>query len=102
MQAERVPLPFRGDRDLDAPPLAWTTIWNDEYSNLYGRYIPDAMRRWGYVFWDAATLEKAGGIELLRRQWEEGWRADDPRDDLPGDRLLVVAAMASPGSEVFS
>jgi hypothetical protein len=81
MQEERAPLPFRGDRESDAPPLAWTTIWDDTYSNLYGWYISDEMRRWGYVFWDAARIEGAGSKEFLKHQWGRCWE-DDPRDDL--------------------
>ncbi|KAJ9157853.1 hypothetical protein NKR23_g741 [Pleurostoma richardsiae] len=51
-------------------------------SNLYGWYISDDLRRWGYVFWDAKTLERIGGTKVLMRQWEEYWD-DDPRDNLP-------------------
>jgi hypothetical protein len=81
MQEQRVPFPFRGDSEPDAPPLAWTMMWCDTYSNLYGWYIPEEMRYWGYIFWDAATLECTGGKEVLQRQWEEFWD-NDPRDDL--------------------
>jgi len=80
-QEHRAPFPFLGDGEPDMPPLAWTIIWNGTYSNLYGWYISDEMRRWGYVFWDAATLEGTVGREMLRRQWEEYWD-DDPRDNL--------------------
>lgn len=66
MQEERAALPFRGDSDEpDAPPLAWTIIWYDTYSNLYGSHVPDEMRRWGYIFWDAATLEGNEGMRAL-------------------------------------
>lgn len=86
MEEQRVVFPFRGDSDEpDAPPLAWTILWCDTYSNLYGWYIPDKMRRWGYVFWDAARLESSGGKKVLEDQWEECWGgydAYDPRDDL--------------------
>ncbi|ROV96519.1 hypothetical protein VMCG_07799 [Cytospora schulzeri] len=34
MRKQRVPFPFRGDGEPDTPPLAWTTIWGDTYSNL--------------------------------------------------------------------
>ncbi|KAK1761660.1 hypothetical protein QBC33DRAFT_502392 [Phialemonium atrogriseum] len=81
MQEQRTPYPFRGDSEPDAPPLAWTIMWGNTYSNLYGWYIPEEMRRWGYVFWDAATLEGMGGRRVLNRQWEEYWD-NDPRDDL--------------------
>lgn len=86
MQEERAPFPFRGDGEPDAPPLAWTTLWGDTYSNMYGLYIPGDLRRWGYVFWDAARLEALGGKELLKRQWEMYWVGHwgeyDPSNDV--------------------
>ncbi|KAL7916982.1 hypothetical protein ACQKWADRAFT_307934 [Trichoderma austrokoningii] len=82
MQEERVPCQFCGDGEPDTPPLAWTIIWGDTYSNLYGCYTLDEMRRWGYIFWDAARLESTGAREVLRRQWEESWGDEDPRDNL--------------------
>ncbi|KAK3715605.1 hypothetical protein LTR37_007093 [Vermiconidia calcicola] len=81
LQEARAELPFRGDGEVDAPPLAWTLMWDGTYSNLYGHYISDGMRRWGYVFWDAATMESKGADELLRRQWHDEWEID-PRDSL--------------------
>ncbi len=81
MQDDRRELVFEGDDSAHAPPLAWTTIWGGTYSNLYGHYIPDAMRKWGYIFWDAKTLKSTGGLELVERQWQDEWD-EDPRDDL--------------------
>ncbi|RSL79132.1 hypothetical protein CEP51_007611 [Fusarium floridanum] len=80
MEADRVPLVFVRD-EIDKPPRAWTMIWDDTYSNLYGSHIPDEIRDWGYVFWDEATLERTGGFKLLRYQLGEDWRDNDPRDD---------------------
>lgn len=85
MEEQRVPFPFRGDGEPDAPPLAWTMLWGGTYSNLYGTYVPSELRVWGYVFWDGARLEAVGGGELLKRQendWHTGWGGYDPRDDL--------------------
>lgn len=85
-QQRRDPLPFRGDGEPDAkgprPPLAWTLIWRGTYSNLYGYYVQDVIRRWGYVMWDAARLESTGAKEVLARQWEADWGDSDPRDNL--------------------
>lgn len=80
MTEERAPFPFSRD-DLGGPPLAWTLIWGGTYSNLYGWYTADEMRRWAYIFWDSERLEKHGGKELLLKQWEEYWD-DDPRENL--------------------
>ena len=41
MQQDRTPFPLCGDSEPDMPPLAWTTIWNETYSNLYGWYTSD-------------------------------------------------------------
>ncbi|BCS02998.1 uncharacterized protein AKAW2_61262S [Aspergillus luchuensis] len=84
-QGRRDPLPFLGDvvvrgTDTTHPPLAWTLIWEGTYSSLVGYFIKDKIRKWGYVMWDAARLEKAGAKEVLRRQWESDWLGQDPRD----------------------
>lgn len=85
-ELRRDPLPFKGDNESDAnglyPPLAWTLIWRGTYSNLYGYYVQDVIRRWGYVMWDAARLERTGAKEVLARQWEADWGDSDPRDNL--------------------
>lgn len=81
LTARRAPLPFLGDDDLGGPPLAWAVIWDGTYSNLFGEYMPDEMRRWAYVLWDAGRLEERGGRGVLERQWGECWD-HDPRDDL--------------------
>jgi hypothetical protein len=82
-QRRRDPLPFRGDAEPDAngslPPLAWTLMWKGTYSNLFGYYVDNDIRRWGYIMWDAARLERMGAKEVLAQQWDEDF---DPRDDL--------------------
>lgn len=80
MQEERAPFPFRGDGEPGESPLAWTTIWGGTYSNLYGYYLTDTMRRCGYVFWDAARLERTGVMEVLVQEWKREWEQEDPRD----------------------
>ncbi|RDW72321.1 uncharacterized protein DSM5745_07493 [Aspergillus mulundensis] len=66
------PLPFQGDEILDPtgthPPLAWTLMWKGTYSNLFGGFIDDSLRRWGYVTWDAERIRRAGAEEVLKRQ----------------------------------
>ena len=81
MREDRAPFPFVGDGGGDGPPFAWTIIWAGTYSNLYGSYIPDTIRRWGYVFWDRATL-KYSARELLEEQWDDACclPPGDPRD----------------------
>lgn len=55
---------------LSSPPMAWVRFWNGLYSNLIGTYLPDVLRRWGYVFWTAERLEKTGAMEYLDLEWE--------------------------------
>jgi hypothetical protein len=85
-QQRRDPLLFTGDGDSDTdgprPPLAWTVMWGGTYSNLFGCYIQDDIRRWGYVMWDAARLERTEAKEVLIRQWDGDWGDSDPRDNL--------------------
>lgn len=81
-QDVRDPLPFLEDR-IDAPPFSWTMMWKGTYSNLYGWYIPDDMRPWGYIFWDAGRLERVDAINLIQDRWEVLHLHDDPRDHYP-------------------
>jgi hypothetical protein len=80
-QQRRDPLPFVGD-NLAEPPLVWTLVWDGTYINLYGSYVQDCIRRWGYVMWEATRIEGTGARELLMRQWKEDWGDIDPRDKL--------------------
>lgn len=82
MQASRDPLPFRGDGELEAPPLGWTILWHDTYSNLYGEHTEFYLRSWGYVFWSAKRLEQTGGKALLERVCELNRPEDDARERL--------------------
>ena len=91
MQERREPLPFRGDTDDKAPPLAWTTVWKGTYSNLYGYYIDDegGLKGWGYMFWDAQRLRDHGMIEVIERsrneEWELQFNGKDPREIADGE-----------------
>ncbi len=58
------------------PPLAWTFIWQGVYSNLYGGFIPNDMRLWGYIMWDAVRLEYTGAKDVLVRQFTKEHLAD--------------------------
>lgn len=83
-QDQRDQMPFSGDKE-DLPPLAWVTIWQETYSNLYGLgSIPSPLQSWGYVMWDASRLVDSGAMAVLDRQWkdvyEEGDDMDDPRN----------------------
>ncbi|KAI1653868.1 hypothetical protein F4813DRAFT_393248 [Daldinia decipiens] len=81
-QNRRDPLPFNGDEE-SCPPLAWTLIWGGTYSNLYGYYVQDTIRRFGYVFFfDAITIESLGAKDILLREWKKDWGDSDPRNDI--------------------
>lgn len=59
---------FAGD-EAGAPPLAWTLLWGGRYSNLFGGYVPDELRRWGYIIWDARRIDVGGTKEYLKDLW---------------------------------
>ncbi|KAI1840396.1 hypothetical protein JX266_013404 [Neoarthrinium moseri] len=66
--------------DNSCPPLAWTIIWRGTYSNLFGHYVDDDLRCWGYIMWDAKTLGRTGATKVLARQWQKRWGGTDPRN----------------------
>jgi hypothetical protein len=78
LQDTQDPLPFLGDGIAEHslrshPPYSWTLIWSGTHSDLRDFWIPmsDALRRWGFTYWDASTLTSIGGEKLVMRQWEE-------------------------------
>ncbi|KAI1808827.1 hypothetical protein F4811DRAFT_2441 [Daldinia bambusicola] len=78
-QNRRDSLPFTQDAE-SYPPLAWTMIWGGTYSNLYGWYVHDNLRRLGYVFLDAITIESLGAKDIILKKCQEDWGDNDPRD----------------------
>ncbi|KAI1475123.1 hypothetical protein F4774DRAFT_414134 [Daldinia eschscholtzii] len=82
-QNRRDPLPFNGDAE-SSPPLAWTMIWGGTYSNLYGYYVHDSIRRLGYVFYDSMTIQSLGVKDIIIREWKNDWGDSDPRNDILG------------------
>lgn len=68
----RGPSPFQCD-DIEHPPLYWTLVWRDYYSDLSLYKSDHNMRFWGHMMWDAARLEHTGAKDLLLRQQEERW-----------------------------
>lgn len=69
-------MPFEGDR-LDLPSPAWVQFWHGEYSNLTGNLIPEELRRWGFVMWDAARLNSRAEARIDYHTYC-GW---DPREE---------------------
>ncbi|KAJ0106845.1 hypothetical protein J7T55_014921 [Diaporthe amygdali] len=67
-EERRQAMAFAGD-DAGAPPLVWTLLWGGKYSNLFGEYIPDEIRRWGYVFWDAHRIDFDDTKDYLKDLW---------------------------------
>jgi hypothetical protein len=71
-EAVRQKLPFSRDKE-EGPPLAWVIMWRGTYSNSYGDVIPDSLKAWGYIFWDANRLVKSGAKDSLLRVWTPTW-----------------------------
>ncbi|RYC62360.1 hypothetical protein CHU98_g3835 [Xylaria longipes] len=63
---------FAGDAvPPDGPPFAWVALWGGKYSNIYGEYVPQSVRRWGYVMWDKRRwIDMGVDGNLVVRQWE--------------------------------
>ncbi|KAL6835548.1 hypothetical protein V8C40DRAFT_234572 [Trichoderma camerunense] len=65
------PIRFTGDTvPPNGPPLAWVLLWGGKYANIYGEYVPESLRRWGYVIWDKIRWDSMEAKELIARQWE--------------------------------
>lgn len=54
----------------DDPPLAWVLLWGGRYANIYEGYVPESLKRWGYVTWDASRWTDMGAKGLVAMQWE--------------------------------
>lgn len=67
-EERRQVMPFIGD-DASAAPLAWTLLWGGRFSNLFGEYVPDELRQWGYVLWDAHRIDVEGTKGYLKKLW---------------------------------
>ncbi|KAJ0334273.1 hypothetical protein COL5a_000321 [Colletotrichum fioriniae] len=73
LERAKTPMKFTGDNVPPlSPPLAWVLLWNGRYSNVFGGFVPDELRRWGYVMWDEQRWNKmgAGAKDLIRGQWK--------------------------------
>ena len=83
-QRRRDPMPFRGDGEPDErgerPPLAWTSIRREKYTNLYGYFVKDSISRLGYVMWDTSRLEESSVKDRLLQLLCEASCDDDPND----------------------
>ncbi|KAK3896611.1 hypothetical protein C8A05DRAFT_48403 [Staphylotrichum tortipilum] len=69
------PLVFAGDAPPPLePPIGWVLLWGGIYSNIYGAYVPEALRQWSYVMWDERRWSRLGATDLIAKQWgtEEG------------------------------
>ncbi len=62
------PLEFVGDSD--GPPLGWVLMCYGQYTTLYGAFVPETLRRWGYVMWDESRWIELGAKHLVQKQWE--------------------------------
>ncbi|KAI3395931.1 hypothetical protein diail_642 [Diaporthe ilicicola] len=78
-QDSRQAMLFDGD-SLKSPPLGWVLFWMSEYSNLFGSHIPEGLRRWGFVIWDAGRLDSTAK-DAIEREWDSMYGMTDPRED---------------------
>ncbi|KAH9897326.1 hypothetical protein F4778DRAFT_256600 [Xylariomycetidae sp. FL2044] len=70
-EQERKQMYFNGDvLPPNQPPFAWVLLWNGKYANLYGDYVPELLRKWGYVMWDKQRWIDLGATDLIASQWK--------------------------------
>lgn len=70
-EQRRDPMDFVGDAvPPDDPPLAWVLLWDGKYANIYGEYVPELLRRWGYVIWNESRWNEMRAKQLVVMQWE--------------------------------
>ena len=62
------PMEFVGD--IGGPPLGWVLLFGGAYTNVYGGFVPEVVRRWGYVMWDESRWIGLGAKDLVSQQWE--------------------------------
>lgn len=80
-QNSRQKTPFDGD-SLAFPPLAWVLFWQGEYSSLFGPiYVPETLRRWGFVMWDAARLDANAKAAIEDAWYGTDFTYADPREE---------------------
>ncbi|KAI1042334.1 hypothetical protein LB505_012315 [Fusarium chuoi] len=87
-QDDREKMVFSSDSD-GSPPLAWVIFWKERYSNLFGNFIPESLRQWGYVMWDSDRLANTDAVARLDQGWKDMYTEPvhyeapgDPRDEM--------------------
>ncbi|CZR40538.1 uncharacterized protein FPRO_05438 [Fusarium proliferatum ET1] len=87
-QDDREKMVFSRDSD-GSPPLAWVIFWKETYSNLFGDFIPQSLRQWGYVMWDSDRLVNTDAVARLDQAWKDMYTEPvhyeapgDPRDEM--------------------
>ncbi|KAK2607005.1 hypothetical protein N8I77_005718 [Diaporthe amygdali] len=65
------PLLFRGDTvPPKGPPLAWVLLWEGQYVNIFGGYVPELLKACGWVMWDERRLTNTAVRKLIADQWK--------------------------------
>ena len=74
-EMDEEPLQFAGDAPPPlGPSMGWVLLWGGRYANIYGDYVPKALRLWGYVMWDECRWSQLGAGDLIAKQWENAER----------------------------
>ncbi|KAI1269057.1 hypothetical protein F5Y18DRAFT_175432 [Xylariaceae sp. FL1019] len=73
--------------DAEVPPLAWKVMWDDRYDDRHTTAALLEWRTWGYVFWDAESLEDGGqrtAQEILTSLRDDGEIGSEGRTRIDG------------------
>jgi hypothetical protein len=72
---------FDGDTESlsrgSSPGLAWFLLWHGEYSNMFGPFVCEGVRKWGYLMWDSDRIMHSNLEEHLENHMDE--HMGDPR-----------------------
>ncbi|KAI1126494.1 hypothetical protein F5Y10DRAFT_293754 [Nemania abortiva] len=81
-QQRQDPMQFSGDSlPPNGPPLAWVLLWGGKYVHVYGNLVPESLKRWGYVMWDARRWTETASEGLIAKEWT-GWSSKIDESDM--------------------
>jgi hypothetical protein len=69
---DRARMPFQGDESIDTPPLAWTILWRENYSSLYGELIPLHCDAGALSFGMHGDSSPRGPSSCCSEKWKTG------------------------------
>lgn len=67
------------------------------YANIFGQYIPEPLKEWGWVWWDERRLIDAGVMNVITSQWKTALELLEViKDDFPSLQALGSSSATVP------